>query len=267
MTKLIKDPATLTLSPSKVDTFFGCRRLFKYRYLNRPFVPEENKYFLIGNIAHKVLENLHKDYMQNPKKFDWKHEMGRQFKAAVTSYKAYDKIKTGLITKEDLYAIKTMMVKYLKHLKTNNVPNVFQLEKLAKITFDGITVWLKADRIDELGDSAYRVVDYKSGRPATKKAELASVQIPSYGIWLRQTIPDADIIKGQYIYLRYADSKRGIHSYDISDEMINEAKEKYIEVNQELKNGCKFVQNFKYKYCRFCDFGRYCSEDENDGIS
>jgi len=264
--KLIKDPATLTLSPSKVDTFNGCRRLFLYKYLAPPFIFKENKYFLIGNIAHKVLENLHKKQM-GCSEYNWKKEMGKCFKSAIRTYKAYKKVDEGLITKDDLYAIKIMLSKYLMYLKNSDTPNVFEVEKLAKITFDGVVVWLKADRIDDLGENTYKVIDYKSGRPATKKAELASVQIPSYGIWLRQMLPDADVIKGQYLYLRYIDSKKGIHSYDISDEMMDEAKEKYIKVNQELKNNCQFVQNFKYKYCYSCDFRQYCVKDNNDGIS
>jgi RecB family exonuclease len=260
-----KDPTTLTLSPSKVDTFQGCRRLFKYRYIDQPFIPEENKFFLIGNIAHKVLENLHKEQMSRPK-FDWKKEMGRHFKAAIKSHNAYAKIRKGVITKSDLYDIKIMLSKYLKYLKKDDIPNVFQVEKLAKITFDGVTVWLKADRIDDLGENSYRVIDYKSGKPSSKKDELASVQIPSYGIWLRQIMPDADYIKGQYLYLRYVDTRKGIHTYDISEEMMEEAKEKYLKVNQKLKNGCDFRQNFKYKYCRWCDFRRHCLEDENNGL-
>jgi RecB family exonuclease len=261
-----KDPTTLTLSPSKVDTFFGCRRLFKYRYISPPFTPEENRFFLIGNIAHKTLENLHKEQMDRTK-YNWKKEMGRHFKAAITTYKAYDKIKKGVITKEDLYSIKLMMSKYLNYLEKNDIPNVFQVEKLAKVTIDSVIVWLKADRIDDLGENSYRVIDYKSGSPATKKDELASVQIPSYGIWLRQMIPDADWITGQYLYLKYIDSKKGVHTYDISDEMMDEAEEKYKKVDQKLKNGCDFMQNFKYKYCRWCDFRRYCLEDENNGLS
>jgi RecB family exonuclease len=261
-----KDPTNLTLSPSKVDTFYGCRRLFRYRYISPPFTPEENKFFLIGNIAHKVLENLHKEQMSRPIR-NWKKEIGTHFRAAVKTYKAYQKIKEGLITKKDLFDIKFMLSNYLKYLKKDSIPNVFQVEKLGKITFDGVTVWLKADRIDSLGDSAYRVIDYKSGKPATKKDELASVQIPSYGIWLKKIVPDADTIKGQYLYLRHVASRRGVHTYDITDDMMDAAKEKYVEVDHKLKNGCDFKQNFKYKYCRWCDFRRHCVEDDDDGIS
>jgi len=261
-----KDPATLTLSPSKVDTFHGCRRLFKYRYVSPPPIKfEDNKYFLIGNIAHKALESLHKAQM-GCSSYNWKKEMGRYFKQAVTTYKAYDKIKKGVITNDDLYSIKSMLGKYLKYLKKDDLPKVFQVEKLAKITIDHVVVWLKADRIDDLGDNAYRVIDYKSGSPSTKKDELASVQIPSYGIWLRQIMSDADDITGQYLYLKYVDSKKGVHTYYISDEMMDEAKEKYLEVDRKLKNGCDFMQNFKYKYCRFCDFRKYCVEDDDDGL-
>jgi RecB family exonuclease len=265
MRKLIKNPAELTLSPTKVDTFYGCRRLFLYTYL-MPFTPKENKYFLIGNIAHNVLENLHKQQM-NDAKINWKSAMGQHFKNALTTYKAGEKIKQGVIVKDDLLSIRRMLKNYLKYLKRSDAPKVVQVEKLAKIKIDNIIVWLKADRIDDLGENTYKVIDYKSGSPATKKAELASVQIPSYGIWLRQTLADADYIKGEYFYLKYMDSKKGIHSYNITDEMMDKAREKYTEVDQALKNGCKFTQNFGYKYCRVCDFKRVCIKDKNDGIS
>ena len=56
---MAKDPSKLTLSPTKVDTFYGCRRLFLYNYLRPPFPQKDNKYFAIGNIAHKALELFH----------------------------------------------------------------------------------------------------------------------------------------------------------------------------------------------------------------
>lgn len=263
---MAKDPTTLTLSPTKVDTFRGCRRLFKYTYIDQPHPLPENKWFLIGNMAHKVLEELHKKQLSGAK-VNWKKDIGKFFKDAADEYHAFDKVAEGVITKSDLYDIKGMLSKYLKYLRNlDELPNVAHVEQLAKLTIDGVVVWLKADRIDQLADGAYKVVDYKSGKPKTKKAELESVQIPSYGLWLQSAFDDVDEIYGEYLYLRYVDSKKGIHTHAITEELMDKTREEYINVDRELKRGAGFVQNFKYKYCYSCDFKVHCLEDENDGV-
>jgi len=260
---MAKDPSKLTLSPTKVDTFYGCRRLFLYNYLRPPFPQKDNKYFAIGNIAHKALELFHSATSASHDKA----LMSSCFKMAYKAENAAEKLKNMLIDKNDLYSIKKMLKNYLNYLENREeTPNVVSVEKLAKVDIGGAVVWLKSDRVDLLGDSHYNVVDYKSGKPATKKAELDSVQLPSYGHWIRQSINKDAKISGEYLYLKFMDTKRGIHGYDITDEMMDLAEEKYSDVSNKLKNGCKYRQNFKYKYCNFCDYKRHCLEDESDDV-
>ncbi len=258
------DTKNISLSPSKVDTFTGCRRLFAYRYIRPPFTPAENKYFLIGNLAHKVLENIYKQHMAAPIK-DWSKEMGHHFKEAVKTFKAVEKIKQGVIVQQDLLNIKNMLKNYLNYIKEHGIEKPYMLESLKKITVAGITVWLKADRIDILKDGTYRVVDYKSGKPGTPKSEKESVQIPSYGMLVRQLEKREVTVEGSYLYLAHMDTKKGVHSYQVTDEWMDQATKKYTQVYRELQDGCEFIQNFKYKYCgRMCDFREYCLKDENN---
>ena len=252
----------LTLSPTKVDTFQGCRRLFKYKYLKPPFTPEENKYFIIGNIAHRALELFHKKRVPPSNKV-----MGECFKIAALAHRYKQKIKRGKVSYEDMQSIREMLIKYITYLKRLNAqPKIEQVEKLAKINVKGIEVWLKSDRIDKIGRNAYKVVDYKTGRPATKKDELASVQLPSYGLMIKQKVNKNAKIRGEYIYVKHLSPRGGIHAYEITDKMMQNAANKYVKVMEELKSGCKFMQNFQYKYCHFCDFKRYCLEDDDDGL-
>jgi len=256
--------ASLTLSPTKVDVFFGCRRLFRYRFIAPPFTPPENRYFLIGNVAHRALETLHKEHLVTPIS-NWKKAMGQHFRDAAKSHNVDKKIATGVITKSDLFSIKDMMRKYLVHLDgLDAIPKVHKVEALKKINIGGVVVWLKADRIDMIKDHMYRVVDYKSGRPANRKDEQASVQIPSYGILVRQLIDKAAAIEGSYVYLKFLDTKNGVHNYKITDEWMDQATEQYVKVDKALKNGCDFKQNFKYKYCFTCDFKRHCLNDKDN---
>lgn len=262
---MVKDPKTLTLSPTKVDTFFGCRRLFKYNYLAPPFPQKDNKYFVIGNIAHKVLEECHKIGMLG--KINWKRDASHFFKQAYKTYKVKEKLRSGMLTAEDVASIKTMIKKYITYIKSDELPNVFSVEKLSKVSIGGAVVWLKSDRVDKLDKNTYRVVDYKSGRVATKKDELASVQLPSYGIWIRQTVDPKAVVKGMYIYLKEVDKPKGRHVYDITDEMMQAAEDKYAQVRKLIANPkCEYNQNFDYKYCFFCDYKPYCVKDDRDEL-
>lgn len=257
----------MNLSPSKVDCFAGCQRLFYYRYIKKIRTPE-NKYFFIGNLAHKALEIFHKAIAENglSEGMSEKKFLGKCFKEAYAKHNADSKLKSGLVTKQDLYNIKEMMLKYYKHLQNTGMPVVASVEKMYRFSVGSdITVFMKADRLDNLGDGKYKVVDYKtSSRPAPKKDELASAQIPTYGLWVSNTMPDVQEIQGEYQYLRHVDSKAGIRNYEITKAMMEEAKEKYIKTKERLENGCTFDQNFGYKYCgKICDFAKRCLQEDS----
>lgn len=252
----------LSLSPSKVDTFNGCPRLFKYKYIKPPIPVVENKYFLIGNIAHKALEMFHTIELNG----NMSVIMKDCFKSAIEKHHADEKIKKGIIVKDDLYLIRDMLKKYIQYIQKTGAPLVMQCEKLIKIPLSkNVVIWMKADRLDKEG-TVYKVIDYKtSARPATRKEELASVQIPTYGLWVRQAYGKDALVYGEYQYLRHID-KKGIHTFEVTDEMMESAKEEYERIADKLLSGCLYIQNFKYKYCRNCDFRSYCVEDESDGL-
>lgn len=262
----------LTLSPSKVDTFMGCKRLFKYRYLAPPFTPPQNKFFVIGNIAHKALELYHKKHFNDklgppPDLGSWKRFMGKCFKEALKRENADKYLRNKTVTKDDMLSIRDMLLKYMEHIKKHGAPTVHMVEKLAKINIEGIDVWLKADRVDSIGAKKYNVVDYKSGKPSTKKGERESVQIPSYGLFIKQRVDQHAVqIHGDYYYIKHLDTKRGVSSHEVTQEWMDDTAAKYKSVYNEVTNGCKFRQNFKYKYCRWCDFRKHCLEDDDDGI-
>lgn len=260
----------LTLSPSKVDTFMGCKRLFKYRYISPPFTPAQNKYFVIGNIAHKALELYHKarmDEESDAPEGGWKRFMGSCFKQAMRIENASKYLGDRTVTKEDMLSVRDMLKNYLGHIKKHGVPTVHMVEKLAKIQIGEIDVWLKADRVDRIDGSGYKVVDYKSGKPSTKKGEKESVQIPSYGLFVKQRVDKAaDEIQGEYYYIKHLGARSGVSSHEVTQEWMDDAVSKYKSVYKEVTSGGKFTQNFKYKYCRWCDFRKHCLEDDDNGV-
>jgi DNA helicase-2/ATP-dependent DNA helicase PcrA len=250
----------LTLSPTKVDTFSKCQRKFYYNFINSPFPQMEHDFFIVGNVAHKALELFHQRFLDN---VPWQTTMSVSFKDAVASQNAFQKIEKGLLTLEHLYSVKQMLKNYLFHLRSGAVVNVFKLEQLAKITINKVPVGLKADRVDRTSDGGYVVIDYKTSKnPASKKDELESVQIPSYGIWIRQRLaPDATKIDGAYYYLRHIKTKRGVHEHKVTEEWMEKAANQYAHVYNLIQNGCKYIKTTERRTCQYCDYRLPCSSD------
>jgi RecB family exonuclease len=253
----------ITLSPTKIDTFYKCQRKYYYSYVNQPYPPAEHNYFIMGNIAHKALDIFHRSHFITGL---WPKGMSVSFREAVAAESAFKKIEQGHLTKEDLFSVKEMLKNYLTFLRSGTAVNVVQLEKLAFVKISNVPVWLKADRVDRVSDG-YTVIDYKTSKnPATKKAEIESVQIPTYGIWLKSAFKaDNANLYGMYYYLRHIGSKKGVHQHTIDQNWMNDTADKYRCAYQQIINGCKFSKTTDVKSCRWCDFRLACSN--NFGLS
>lgn len=251
----------VNLSPTKVDTFFGCQRLFYYRYINPPYRPPETKPLYLGNVAHAVLQKFHEDidtYMGSQGEL-----MGECFRDVFDRYHAKEKLERGFITRQDLHDVRIMLKRYLhKYYKLQKTHNTFMLEKLINFKIGGVPVSLKADRIEKTGDHEFRVIDYKTSQtPPTDAEQLASVQVQSYGIMIRSLYDPKASVFGEYLYLRHLGRKAGVKSYEIDQKMMDAAAKKYQQVYDTISNGCKYFPNRKYKYCGLCDFKRVCVRD------
>lgn len=255
----------MNLSPSKLDTFYGCRRLFQYRYITKPFVPPMSKYFLIGNIAHSACEEFHKkSKIAQPLPVGSKVYttiMGESFKYAFNTNNALLHLDHGIISDDDLFSIKGMLAEYLTYVKRAAFPNTVSLEKSFTVSFDGVKINGRIDRLDQY-DDVYYVIDYKTNaKPMSKQEEKDSVQLPTYGLWIKSEKKNVKKIVARYIYLKHVGSG-GIHDFEVTEDMIEQAKEKYRFVDSELrKSDCKFPKNSKYKFCFTCEYKRLCRED------
>lgn len=250
----------MKLSPSKVDCFLGCRRLFKYRYLDKLKRPP-SKYFTIGNVCHKVLELFYKKAnLEN--KDRWKELMEKAFEhTAKNTYTVFEKKKTGFLQQADLDSMKKMLKDYLGLVVSNGgLPNIENMEKRFEIKLDQVVIVGKADRVDKVKDG-FVIVDYKtSSRPMTKKEVAGSVQLPTYGLWMKQLHPEATIC-GKYVYLKKLNKKQ---KFEITKEVMADAVEKYTRVKFSLENGCKMNRNSEYKYCFTCEHKQHCNNDKQD---
>lgn len=257
----------VNLSASKVDCFYGCKRLFYYRHISPPFKPPRQSHFIIGNIAHKALEEFHKsDYVNSNK------DMGIAFKKAIEAEKAYIDIKNGIISRKDLFTIKGMLKGYLEYYIRGEygVPNILSTEKYFKLTINGVEISGRADRVDLLEGNGFCIVDYKTSyKVITKKEESESVQLPTYAMWIKSEHPKADRIVGRYIFLKHLDRGKVI-DFEITDDIVEKAKEKYTGVNKYLSENTtisKFDKNSSYKYCGICEYKIKCIGKSEDRMA
>ena len=253
----------MRLSASKVDSFFGCRRQFKYQYLAKPFREPPNKYFIIGNIAHFVLECFYKAEGTTLDKNERSNLMGENFKAALRKYGAVGHIRKGIITREDIVEIRGMLKSYLGIVGTLTRP-VNNIEEFFEIKIDGITVAGKADRIDREND-IYTIVDYKTSKKP--KFSPTSVQMPTYAIWLGEKLGlSLEQIHSEYYYLRHMGKKNGIKEFDLTEKSIQDAKDRYHEVEDSINDTeTKYCKNTKH-FCWVCTYKSYCIGDNNDYV-
>jgi ATP-dependent helicase/nuclease subunit B len=251
----------MNLSASKADVFYGCRRLFKYRYIKSPFPEPGKKAFIIGNIAHTALELFH--HKINRPKEDWPGIMGNCFKRAADRHMAEEKVV--IITKADLRSIREMMQDYLDEFRENPLPETISLEKFFSIKIGEVTVKGKADRVDRTKAGSIKVIDYKtSKRPLRVEEVFESVQLPTYAYWIRSEYGEDVTVYGEYVYLRHLGTKSGHQKFRISEDLMEETAEKYKKIISELDNGCKFPRNEDFKYCGSnCDFYDFCMKDED----
>lgn len=257
MVRKRKAKKAMNLSPSKVDAYFGCPQLFKYRYIDK--IPTyEKKYFKIGNAIHAVLEDFHKTIESYPKE-EWKSHTVSLFRSAIEKYHVKQHKD---IEKKDLLAMRDMVKGYLKESYEKGLPKIVSLEKLFKVKINnGIVIWGKADRVDQLDDKVYKIVDYKtSAQPMSKKDARESVQLPTYKMWLSE-LKGSDIkVFGEYVYVRHMGTKKAFQTFEVTNDWVEEAKNKYLLVQEELnKKEPIFRKNTSYKYCyKACEYRDRC---------
>lgn len=257
----------IKLSPTKVNDFKGCRRLFWYKHIAKPDVYQDRTYMIMGNIAHKALEIFHQKYKTMPEDIE---EAINTIRSAFK--KAIHQDEGDLLTRDRLFEVRDMLKLYIKHIREKGFPEIFSTERLGSFMVGrDIKVWLKADRVDKLGDGNYQIIDYKtSKKPATKKDEQSSLQLPSYGLWLKHYLKKDDLnMKGSYVYLRCLDRKRagGFRTYDITNEFMDYAVNEYARVGKAIKDREPFERNREYKFCYSCPYKDICDNEETKDLN
>ncbi len=136
-------------------------------------------------------------------------------------------------------------------------PNPWYLEKDFTVTFEGIRLKGRIDRIDKVGDNngipLVEIIDYKTSKYKDKLYKNDKIQLLIYQIALEdQGLKPVNL---RYYYLH--EDKQGISSFLGKPDEIAKIKKEIVETVEKIKKS-DFPANPSEFNCKNCDFKNIC---------
>ncbi len=240
------------LSPSKIEQFVRCPKLFCYENIMRLDIQETDNVFQVvsprqlGSLVHEAMEFCrgglpeHEDFIENAKKIFERYlterpPMNRQdakqahqnfIKAADNGYHAVMDLEITE-AEEDIHA-----------------------------EYDcGMTVQGRPDALAKLPDGSFRILDYKSGREKkhTDQDWQSCIQVMLYADMMQQK--GVSVTGGDYLYL-YLDQTVSCEYTQDRHEQISAL---LYEITDAVRNS-SFPANASKENCRYCPYKHICAE-------
>jgi ATP-dependent helicase/DNAse subunit B len=223
-------------SASKLKTYLSCRRKFYFQYLlniKEHDISLEPKSYEIGNIIHKVLEDILKE---NPK---YKYE------TLINELSMYQKESPYIAFELELWK-KRLYKFYIKEQELQEFglkPVAF--EKFFKIVYNDITLTGRIDRLDSDERAKYHIYDYKTSKNLkidTPKTYLNSTdfQLEFYYLASREF----DVESVGYYDLYHGEIKKEVmleEKLALLDKYLNELKTTQVSFDKcDTKSTCEY---------------------------
>lgn len=242
-----KEISFKAFSFSKIDTFQRCPLKFKFRYVFKIPSPDQHA-ANFGTSIHNTL----KEFYANLKN---KNEVSPELLKNI-----YEKnwIPYGYESKAHENARKKRGYEMLKHFYEENeskciIPKFTEKEFKLKIADYVITG--RIDRIDELEDRTYELIDYKTGKLAKAPNLNKNLQLSIYALAGR----DALKLPISKLSLYFIENNTKI-STGRTDEQLKSAVE-------EIKSSADQINESNFKAtpgfdCQYCEYRRICNKAE-----
>jgi len=230
------------LSYSAISSYRDCPRQFWYRHVQRlPVVQSAEA--VHGVILHEVLRRAGEE-----------RRIGRRV-TAPRLRTLFDQVwKTVPFPDERrLPTFKRIgaaeLEAYRKHGGLDSVPAY--LEQPFNVAVDGWTLRGVIDRIDRSGD-AWRIIDYKSGRPVTRRRR--DLQVALYALGAASALK-LEPLELEVVYLASGESVR----IEQVDSLVREAQADGSEVAEGIRAG-RFEARPERRRCRLCPYRLACPD-------
>jgi putative RecB family exonuclease len=194
-------------SHSKLGAYETCPRLFAFRYIEKPEVPDEPDAIeaVLGTVVHESLEFLYQ--MRLMERVVGCDELLEDFeKRWLAAGGPRAAVSRPELTPDDYFRVgQSCLERYHQRHHPFNHGQVLGTELLISIDLgDGILVRGYIDRLDRVADGRYEIHDYKTSRNLlTRDQANENRQLPLYQIAVEREFPDAESIELVWDYLRF----------------------------------------------------------------
>ncbi len=236
----------IKLSASSIGTYEKCPKKYHYHYIEKPDVPKQDwSHLEVGKCIHRVLELFHEDLLKNIKTpAQYPILMKECFQKAV---KEFD-LK---IIKDDLPNIKQMLKDYMQVIDRDGLPKVINNELSFEFKIEDFTVRGFIDRIDDLGDNHYCVVDYKTNK---NPKYLTNFQLLLYALALKEKFPKVKTISGKYILLK---NESKTLDYTFKEQDFKDTYDKVVSIGKSIDMSKEWEKKPSI-LCNWCDYQSIC---------
>jgi putative RecB family exonuclease len=241
----------LRLSVSKTKTFIGCKRKYKFIYIDK--LPRKTwDFHIFGIFCHKVLEDFHNTYIES-NDTPYNVTMSKVFKDALLENK--DKMTPEM--KKECWGLINYYLKLVTENKKNKTePKVLSCEKEFELAVGGKVILNgMIDKVQIDADNVLHVCDYKT----TKKKEYLAkdfFQLLTYAYIMINDDPSLKKVRASYILLRH--NFESITAEFNKDEILKVA-DKYIDYTDKIIAETEYKPN-PTPLCKFCEHVELCPE-------
>ncbi len=224
------DPHGFIWSNSMLKIYLECSRRFYFQYIRRlqePPSEEVNE----GSIIHEVLERM--------ERFD-----------AQELQKLLDEVAPNGFYRKLWFA---KLQPFLQWQKQQNGVIVAK-EKKFTATVAGLRFQGKVDRLEQLEEGGYRMIDYKTGRIENRKKDfekMTDFQMPLYAQLLREYTPELAFLQPFEAKLEYV-----THLEEKTEQLLY-TLEKLGQTKSLLPQKCEDLSK-----CRYCPYTLFCRRGE-----
>lgn len=239
------DLSKLSWSATSLKSYLTCKRKYYYNYIANikdhtiTIKPES---FEIGNIIHNALEEAVKENKFN--------------QIFIEQYLTkYQKNNPYLVLELELWKKKLQNFLQLEKIRATNNIKIFQVEQAFNLTYNGVNIKGKIDRIDKHPDATYEILDYKTS---------SNLKIDTL-----KTYEESTDFQLEFYFLSQRDKMiKSVGYYNLNDSSIKSEvvlQEKIEILNMHLQRLKTKTVDFKktdtLSNCQFCSYKTICQRD------
>ncbi len=230
------------ISFSMLKLFEQCPFRYRYRYIDKKNDQKTTSYLAIGRILHKVLADFFKidaderslDMLLTTLDSDWKNEGFTDKQEAEESRIRVTEMLIAYFHSHDCFA------------------RTWRVEAPIKCSVGGLAITGVVDRIDEISDGNYELIDYKTEPQDSSGQNNMQLAFYYYGVSQSFKLPISKLT------LEYLPSQQAISMLPSETEL-----DKYIGMARDIARQIKETEHFEPKrnlYCADCVLAPSCPE-------